>query len=114
MRLPVHQVCKGQSRTAELLIEPDTEVVQGELGSQAGLKATQIMRPFAIEAKRVIEFVLDSFHHLAYPRHPAAEPLRPRLRAVAFGWADHPRAVLLVSGRMVGHPRKALVHHIGA
>jgi hypothetical protein len=62
----------------------------------------------------MVEFVINSFHHLAYPRQPAAEPLRPRLRAVAFGRADHPRAVLLVPGRMFGHSRKALVHHIGA
>jgi len=28
MKLPVHQVCKGQPRPAELLIQPDAEIAQ--------------------------------------------------------------------------------------
>ena len=30
MRLPVHQVCKGQPRPAELFIQPDAEIMQGD------------------------------------------------------------------------------------
>jgi len=47
--LPVHQVRKGKTWPANLFIDPETKVVQGHLGGQSGLKAGEIMGPFAIE-----------------------------------------------------------------
>jgi hypothetical protein len=42
-----------------LLIEPDTEIVQGHLGGQARLKTAELMRVFAIEPRRVGKFIID-------------------------------------------------------
>lgn len=39
--LPPHEIREGQQGLAELLIEPEAEVVQGYLGGQVYLKALQ-------------------------------------------------------------------------
>ena len=75
MKLPVHQVCKGQPRPAELFIEPDAEIMQGDLRGQARLKPAEIMGPFPIQAAGMLELLVHRLHHLAYPRQPATEPL---------------------------------------
>jgi parallel beta-helix repeat protein len=52
MKLPVHQVGKGQPWPAQLLIQPDTKVMQGHLRGQARLQSTEGMGPFPIQAER--------------------------------------------------------------
>ena len=77
MRLPVHQVRKGQPRPAELLIQPDTEVMQGDLGGQARLKPAELMGPLPVQAKGMKELVIDRLDDLADPGQPAPQRLGP-------------------------------------
>src|SRR5438067_771831 len=51
MSLPISQVHKGQPRPAELLIQPNAEVMQGKLRGQARLQPTECMGPFSIQPK---------------------------------------------------------------
>ena len=88
MRLPVHQVCKGQPRPAELFIQPDAEILQGDLCGQACLKPAEIMGPFTIQAEGMMELLVYCLHHLAYAREPAPPRLGPRPLTVPPGWAD--------------------------
>jgi hypothetical protein len=43
-------------------IEPDTKVMQTDFGSQAGLKADQIMRTFSCQAKSMQELAVHGFN----------------------------------------------------
>jgi len=88
--------------------------VQSDRSGQARLTTAEFMEAFAIEAECVAELVIDGLDHLAYPRQLAAEPLGPVPCAVAFGRAEHARAVELIPGHMIGSPLKALVHHVRA
>src|SRR5215831_5094413 len=112
MRLPVHQVCKGQPRPAELLIDPDAEVMQGDLGGQARLQSAQLMRPFPIQAEGMMELLVDGLHNLADAREPAPPRLGPRPLTVPPGRANNLGAVERPPGRMVRQALKALVHDV--
>src|SRR5215510_7339619 len=104
MRLPVHQVCKGQPRPAELFIQPDAEIMQGDLCGQACLKPAEIMGPFTIQTESMMELLVHCLHHLAYPCQPATQPLGPRRLPIALGRtndlgsiASPPRSVIGLS-----------------
>src|SRR4029453_10280878 len=88
MNLPVHQVHKGQPRPAELLIQPDAEVMQGDLGGQARLQPAEGMRPFEIQAEGMLKLVMDRLHNLADASEPAPQRLGPRRLTVPRGRAD--------------------------
>ena len=112
MRLPVHQVCKGQPRPAELFIQPDAEVMQGDLCSEARVKTAEIMGPFTVQAEGMMELLVHRLHHLAYPSHPATEPLGPWRLALALGRTDALGSVEPPPPRMSRLPLKAFVDHI--
>src|SRR4029450_5249050 len=111
MRLPVHQVCKGQPRPAELFIQPDAEIMQGDLGGQACLKPAELMGPFTIQTEGMLELLVHCLHRLAYPRQPATQPLGPRRLTIALGGtndlgciASPPRSLTRLSlDARVGH-----------
>jgi hypothetical protein len=63
--LPIHQICKSQPWTAQWLVEPDTDIVSSNLGSQAGLQPREIVGTFTSEADRVGALVIDGLHTLA-------------------------------------------------
>src|SRR5262245_46766445 len=112
MRLPVHQVRKGQPRPAELVMHPDAEVRQGNLGGQARLQPAQLMGPFPIQAEGLLELLVDGLHNLADAREPAPPRLGPRPLTVPLGWADALSAVGRPPRRMVGLALKAFVDDI--
>ena len=85
----------------ESKIEPDTEIVQRDLGGQAGLKAAEFMGPLPIQAKGMEELVVDRFDDLADARHPAPQGLWPRRLAVAFGGTEHLGTISLSPRRVV-------------
>src|SRR5688572_18164204 len=114
MRLPAHQVCKGQPRPAELCIQPDAEVMQGNLCGQARVKTAEIMGPFTVQAEGMMELLVHGLHNLAYPSHPATEPLGPRCLAIALGRTDDLGSVEPPPPRMCRLPLKAFVDHIRA
>jgi hypothetical protein len=109
MHLPVYQVRKGQPRPAELLIQPDTEVVQGDLGDQARLKPAEIMRTFSVAAEGMRALFIHRLHDLAHPRPPASEPLGPRRPAIALGRADALGAIGPPPGHLIDVPLETLV-----
>ena len=71
MSLPVHQVCKGQPRPAELLIQPDTEVMQRDLCRQTGPKPAELMRALPVQAKGMKQLVVDRLDDLTDSCPPA-------------------------------------------
>src|ERR687884_2228477 len=89
MRSPVHQVRKGQQWSAELSIEPHTEIMERYLRRQACLKPTEVMRPFTVEAERMPELLIHRLHDLPHPSQPAPKPLAPRGSAIALRRADY-------------------------
>src|SRR5262245_63795715 len=109
MNLPVYQVHKGQPRPAELLIQPYAEVMQGDLGGQARLQPAEGMGPFAIQAERMLELVMDRLHNLADAREPAPQRLGPRRLTVPLGRADDLGSIGHPPRRMVRLALKALV-----
>ena len=113
MNLPVHQVHKGQPRPAELLIQPNAEVMQGDLRGQARLKPAEIMGPFTIQAEGMMELLVHRLHHLAYPRQPATEPLGPRRLAMALGRPDDLSALDAPPRSLIGLALEALVNNRG-
>jgi hypothetical protein len=48
-----------------LMAASDAEVMQRDLGRQAGRKATEVVRAFPVEAEGMIELLVDCLHHLA-------------------------------------------------
>ena len=112
MRLPGHQVSKSKAWPAELRIEPDTKIMQRDLGRQARLKSAKVMGPFALEAEGRPELLIHGRHDLAYSCPPTSEPLGPRRSAMALRWAENLGAIGLPPGLMVGVPRAALVDDI--
>src|SRR5262252_2054176 len=106
MNLPVHQVHKGQPRPAELLIDPDAEVMQGDLGGQARLQSAQLMRPFPIQAEGMMELLVDGLHNLADAREPAPPRLGPRPLTVPPGRANNLGAVERPPGPQSPCPRR--------
>src|SRR5262245_12792700 len=112
MRLPIHQVRKGQPRPAALFIQPDAEVMQGHLCRQARLKTTQLMRPFTIKAESRLELVIDRLHDLADSREPAPQRLGPRPLTVPLGRADDRGPVGRPPRPLMGLALKALVDDV--
>src|SRR5215471_19636463 len=112
MRLAVHQVCESQPWPAQLVIQPDTEVMQGHLRRQTRLKPTEVMGPFPIEAEGMPELLIHSLDDLTHPRPPAPEPLGPRRSTMALGRAADLGAIGLPPGLLLGVPFEALVDGI--
>jgi hypothetical protein len=67
MRLPIHQLRKGQPRPTELVIQPQAEIMQGHLRRHACLTPTEVMGPFTIETERMPELLIYRLHDLAHP-----------------------------------------------
>ena len=82
--LPCDQIGKREPRAAELLVEPDTEVVQGGLSGQAGLEAIEGMGTLAVEAEGVMQAPIDRFDDLAQACQPSPPRPRPGVTAVAL------------------------------
>jgi hypothetical protein len=112
MKLPGHQVSKSQAWPAELLIEPDTNIMQRNLGRQARLKSAEVMGPFAIEAEGMPALLIHGLHALADSSQPAAKPPGPRHAAIALRGADNLGAIGPPPGLVVGMPLEALVDDI--
>src|SRR5215831_5321534 len=86
--------------------------MQGDLGGQARLQPAEGMRPFAIQAERMLELVMHRLHNLADASEPAPQRLGPRPLAVAPRRAEDLGAVGRPPRRMVRPALKALVNDI--
>ena len=62
--LPRYQISESQRSTAELLIEPDAEIMQGDFGGQADLKAVETVGAFAVKSKDMLKAAVDGFDDL--------------------------------------------------
>ena len=78
-------------------VQPDTEIMQGSLGRQPGLKAVQLVRPLPVQGEGMVELVENRLHHLAYPgwRIPASQ----RRNALGQGFL-----LLLLGGQITRAP----------
>ena len=88
--------------------------MQGDLCSEARVKTAEIMGPFTVQAAGRMELLVHRLHHLAYPSHPAPEPLGPWRLAMALGRTDDLGSVAPPPPRMRRLPLKAFVDHIRA
>jgi len=69
-------------------MQPQAEVLQGPLRRHACRQPAKVMGPLPVHAQGVREVLLHGFHALAYPSHPAPEPLGPRRPPLTLGWAE--------------------------
>src|SRR5215468_10336613 len=93
-------------------MQPDAEVMPGDLRGQARRQPAERMGPFPLAAQGVRELLMDRLHHLADAREPAPPWLGPRPLAGAPRWADDLGAVGPPPRRMVRLALKALVDDI--
>src|SRR5262245_4757450 len=114
MRLLVHQVDEGQPWPAELLIHPDTKVMQGDLRGQTDSKPTQSVGPLPVQAQGMKELLVHGLDDLPEPGQPAPQGLWPWRLAIALGWAEHLGPGGLPLRRMMRLARKALIDYIRA
>ena len=59
------------------MVEPDTEVVQGDMGRPIGLKAIQLMRAVNAQAEKIEQLGEDRLNHLAQVVQPVPPCRRP-------------------------------------
>jgi hypothetical protein len=111
MHLPVYQVRKGQPRPTELLIQPNTEVMQGELRGQERLQFTECMGPFSIQAKGMMKLVIACLYNGADVSEPALQRLGSRRPPVPLGQADDLSPVGRPPRAMISLALKALVNN---
>src|SRR5437773_529935 len=112
MRSPAPQVRKGQPRPAQLFIQPDTEVMQSDLRSQAHPKTAEVMGPLPVQTKGMRQLLIDRLDDLAHPSQPTPQELGPWCLARALGRADGLRAIAPPPRRMILLPLKTFVDHI--
>lgn len=98
-----------------MAIEPDTEIVHTDFGSQARLKPCQIMRPLTRQAKGMQELVVDRFDDLPNAGQPAPQCFGPAntLRALVR-WRHQIDLPLRLPALARAFARKTFVRHIGA
>jgi enamine deaminase RidA (YjgF/YER057c/UK114 family) len=111
---PSHQICELQSRAAELVVEPDAEVVQSYPRRQSGTQTLDLMGTLPPEAEGVEEFVINRLDDLTYPGNPPPQRLGPGLFGVALGRMDHLRPVAIEPAAMVFSAFEAFVGHISS
>src|SRR5215203_6423909 len=114
MSSPSHQICELQPRTAELIVEPDTEVVQRHPCRQSGTQTLDRMGTLPPEPKGVEEFVIHRLYDLTYPGNPPPKRLGPGLFGVALGRMDYLRPVVIEPAAMVFGAFEAFVGYIGS
>jgi hypothetical protein len=112
--LPVHQVRKGQTWLAHLLIEPDTTVMQGHLGGQASLQASEVMGPLAIQTDGMMDVLIDCCDDLTHPGQPAAPLLGPGELALPLRRTHDLGPIAIAPARLCGLPLAALIADLGA
>src|SRR5262245_16846439 len=112
MRLPLHQVGEGQPWPAELFIQPDTKVMQGNLRRQTDSKPTEIMRPLPVQTEGMLELVVHCFNDLPEPGQPAPQGLWPWRLAIPLGRTEHLGPRGLPPRHMIRLPFKALIDDI--
>src|SRR5579859_1545828 len=86
--LPFKQVGKGQRLAPQAQVEPNAKVMQGHFGCQTGLKAREVMRPFASQPKGSEQFVIDRLNDLAQSGQPAPPLFGPVLLAALMRSGD--------------------------
>src|SRR5829696_5388268 len=102
MSSPSHQICELQPRTAELVVEPNTEVVQRHPRRQSGTQTLDLMGTLPPEAEGVEEFVIHRLYDLTYPANPPPQTLGPAsLFGVALERMDYIRPVVIEPAAMV-------------
>ena len=115
MSSPSHQICELQPGSAELVVEPDAEVVQRHPRRQSGTQTLDLMGTLSPEAEGVEEFVIHRLYDLTYPGNPLPQALGPAsLFGVALGRMDYLRSVVIEPAAMVFGAFKAFVGYISS
>src|SRR5918993_2190980 len=100
---------------AELIVEPDAEVVQSYPRRQATAQTLKLMGSLPPQAEGVEQLVIDRLHDLADSGHPPPQALGPApLAGVAFGWMDNLCSVAFEPPEVVLGPLKTLVCYVGS
>ncbi len=95
-------------------IQPNTEIRQGDLSGQPGLKAVQLVRTLSVQPEGMVEFVEDGLHDLADSSQPTAPCFGPGIPTVALGRTHYPGSVAVSPPLPRCLARKALVRYLPA
>src|SRR5919112_1940130 len=114
MRSPSEQVSEGQLGTTELLIEPDTKVVQRHPRRQTCSQSLKLMGPLPPQTKGVEQLVVGTLYDLADGGHPSPQMLGPGLERVSFGRMDDARPVALSPAAVVLCSFETFIGYVGA
>src|SRR5215210_6091748 len=102
LRSPSQQIGKGQTGTAEPIVEPDAEIVQRHPRCQTSSQAFQLMRALPPQTEGVEQLVVDTFDDLAYSGHPSPQAFGPApLAGVALGRVNDAHSITLQPTPMV-------------
>src|SRR5829696_2963695 len=113
MSSPSHQIRELQPRSAELVVEPDTEVVQRHPRRQSGTQTLDLMGTLPPEAEGVEELVINRLGDLTYPGDPPPKTLGPAsLFGVALRRMDDICTVALQPAPVVFCALEALVSNV--
>src|SRR5829696_8278652 len=77
LKSPSQQIGKGQTGTAEPIVEPDAEIVQRHPRCQTSSQPIKLMRALSPQTEDVEELVVDTFDDLAYSGHPSPQAFGP-------------------------------------
>ena len=75
MNSPSHQICKLQTGPTELVIGPDTEIMQRHPRCQSSSQTPDLMGPLLPQAEGVKQLVVDRLYDLTNAGDPAFRPL---------------------------------------
>jgi hypothetical protein len=107
---PSQQGGEGQTRTTELIVEPDAEVVQSYPRRQSGPQTLDLMGPLSPKPEGVEELVVVALHYLVDASNPPPQAFGPAsLAGVAFGRMDYMCSVTLEPPEMIFSALEALV-----
>src|SRR5215204_4470665 len=112
MSSPSHQICELQPRSAQLVVEPDTEVVQRNPRRETGSQTPDLVGPLPPEAQGVEELIVDCLHDLTDRGNPPPQALGPGLSGVSLGRMDYLRPVAFEPAPVVLFSLEAFVGHV--
>src|SRR5919112_5286085 len=114
MRSPSQQVGEGQPGAAELVVEPDTEVVQGHPRRQSSPQTPQFVRPLPPQAESVEQLIVDAFDDLSESGHPPPQAFGAGLSGVALGRLDDLGTIVIKPAPMVFGTLETFVGHVSS
>jgi hypothetical protein len=111
---PSHQICKHQTGPTEMVIEPDTRVVQSHPRRQSSSQTPHLVRPLLPQSEDIKQLVVDRLYDLTNAGDPPPKLLGPGLLGVALGRMDDFGSVAFQSTPMILFSLEAFLCDVGS